>query len=194
VTDFILAGCHGGEPLDDLPVFPGRRRWFVDRWTAPMPPSEAFAAAIGVPVHDWPLAFEEQLALAAAGACCVLVRGDPLVATPHLSLVQRLKADGLKVLVRRRVGVGDLLGDLVRDRPIVRTTSAPLSAPSQRPVLVVSDEEEPAWAAIREAALAIGWRARWVSDAGRETMAVGEGAVVPQRALLSLLLTAQGSG
>ena len=106
--DFVLAGCHAGHPLDDLPALPGPWRWFADRWTGILPHADALSERLGAPVADWPLAFEEQLQTAQAAPSVLLVRGDPLVATPHRHLVDALKELGKRVMIRRRLGVAEL--------------------------------------------------------------------------------------
>ena len=122
--DFVLAGCHAGDPLGDLPVLPGAWRWYADRWTGLMPVQADLRDKVGQTVQDWPTRFEDQIQIANEGPCVLLVRGDPLVATPHRHLVDSLKASGKRVMVRRRLGIAELAAEFAPHKPRVLPFSA----------------------------------------------------------------------
>ena len=186
--DFVLAGCHAGHPGDDLPVLPGPWRWFVDRWTGPMPSAAQLSDSLGAPVQDWPLAFEQQLQAAQGDPCVLLVRGDPLVATPHRHLVDALKTAGLRVMVRRRLGIAELAAEFATAKPRVLPCSAPQAiadhlASSDDALLIVTDADEQNLARF----LHRDWSHLWLSHLGSERAFIGRNQ--PQSDLLSLLFT-----
>jgi hypothetical protein len=187
-VDFVLAGCRAGDPGDDIPVLPGDWRWFVDRWTGLMPSSEELSQTVGCPVKDWPLALAEQIKLAQANPTVVLVRGDPLVATPHRHLVDQLKALGQRVMVRRRLGIAELATEFAPRKPRVLTFSARESihehlASQDGPLLVVTDGNEQDLTVY----LNSDWSHLWLSHLGSRRAFIGR--YQPVSDLLSLLFT-----
>ena len=184
--EFVLAGCHAGDPLGDLPALPGAWRWYVDRWTAPMPAKLKLSARVGAPVNDWPIAFDEQVACALEHPCVLLVRGDPLVATPHRHLVDHLKAQGRRVMVRRRLGIAELAAEFASRKPRVLPCSAAEQiedhlANLDEPLLVVTDADDQDLSRY----LSLTWSTLWLSHLGSERAFVGRHQ--PMSDLLSLL-------
>lgn len=186
---FVLAGCHAGHPGDDLPSIAGTWRWFVDRLTGPMPAAEVLTAALGSEVLDWPLRFAEQVAIGRAGPTVLLVRGDPLIATPHRVLIDALRTEGINITVRRRLGIAELARDFAGQRPRVLPASAAAAigdhvAARRDPLLVVNDAAEQDL----ERFCALGWEHLWLADLG--SSAASSGRQRPASELVSLLLTA----
>lgn len=187
-VDFVLAGCRAGDPGDDIPVLPGDWRWFVDRWTGPMPSSSELSQTVGSPVQDWPLALAEQIQTAQAYPSVLLVRGDPLVATPHRHLVDQLKALGQRVMVRRRLGIAELASEFAPRKPRVLTFSARDSinehlATQDDPLLIVTDGNEQDLSTY----LNSDWAHLWLSHLGSRRAFIGR--YQPVSDLLSLLFT-----
>jgi hypothetical protein len=184
--EFVLAGCHAGHPLDDLPALPGDWCWFVDRWTGPMPSAAELADKLGAPVLDWPLSFDEQMSCALTAPCVLLVRGDPLVATPHRHLVDALKSAGKRVMVRRRIGIAELAAEFAPAKPRVLPGSAEAKiaehlSEQKGPLLVVSDSDESDLSRYLDER----WKHLWLSHLGGEKIFVGRHQ--PRSELLSLL-------
>ena len=157
-----------------------------------MPSAELLAAALGSQVLDWPLGFAEQVALGSAAATVLLVRGDPLIATPHRPLVDALRAKGINVMIRRRLGVAELARPFAGQRPRVLPASAETAigehlASRSDPLLLVHDAAEQDLARYT----ALGWEHRWLADLG--SGAASSSQQRPASELVCLLLTAPPS-
>ena len=153
-----------------------------------MPSAATLSDTLGQPVQDWPTAFEEQLALAQEGPCVLLVRGDPLVATPHRHLVDSLKSMGRRVIVRRRLGIAELAAEFAPRKPRVLTFSAQelitqhLDSQDD-PLLIVTDGREQDLTLYLDSK----WSHLWLSHLGSKQAFIGRNQPVSD--LLCLLLT-----
>ena len=184
--DLVLAGCHAGDPANDLPVLPGAWRWYVDRWTGLMPANAMLSKKVGHPVQDWPLSFDAQTAAVEESPCVLLVRGDPLVATPHRHLVDSLKASGKRVMVRRRLGIAELAAEFAPHKPRVLPFSATQTihqhlAEENGALVIVTDGERQDLSTY----LNPNWSSLWLSHLGSSQAFIGRHQPVSD--LLSLL-------
>ncbi len=153
-----------------------------------MPSAAQLSDTLGAPVQDWPLAFEQQLKAAEGEPCVLLVRGDPLVATPHRHLVDALKTAGKRVMIRRRLGIAELAAEFAPQKPRVLAASA--NEKIQRhleeetnSLLVVTDDTEQDLSRY----LHPDWSHLWLSHLGSKQAFIGRHQ--PSSDLLCLLFT-----